>query len=200
VLARWRLRPALSEGKALGGPALEPAPREVQPGLRVTIGGGLVDRVPALDLVIDDFADHAFAGEVGPLGLEVETGHDRPLQAGCERELDPALHRDRHPELGHELLKGHLQRLGSALERRGLVELVPDDRLALSVSFELVLPAAAIPLQDLVHWQRVAVFELVAVVVAQRLVDAGADDHRGRFRLAMPEDVFAPPGFLARLP
>jgi hypothetical protein len=97
------------------------------------------------------------------------------------------------PELGHELLEGHLQRLGSALERRVLVELVPDDRLVLLVVFELVLPAAAIPLQDLVHRRWFAVFEPVAVVVGERLVDAAADHHCGRLRLAFAEQIFAPP-------
>ena len=60
-----------------------------------------------------------------------------------------------------------------------LVELVKDDLVALGVLLQEIAPALLVAVEHLFGGQLLAVLELVAVVVSQRVVDAAADHHPG---------------------
>ena len=99
--------------------AFQPAPGEVEPGLRVRVG--LVPRDQAvLDLEVDDRGRRLSVGALLER-LEVEVAEDGPLEIRRDRELQPSLDVDRIAEVRDQLRHGHLDGMAADPDGRKMI-------------------------------------------------------------------------------
>src|SRR5204862_3964187 len=95
---------------------------------------------------------------------------------------------------GDQLGEGELERVEADLEGGLLVEVgLPVDAALLLLGFELLEPAVAVGVAELVECECLVAFEPVAVVEGEGVVDAAAEEHRAVGGEALAEQVVPAP-------
>jgi hypothetical protein len=136
-------------------------------------------------------------GETSVRGLQVQIADDGPVDRVVEFELELVLDRDGVPELRDELLERDCDRCAAELERGQLLQVTSPHALLGVFLFEGFAPAVAVAVDDLLDAEVLALSEQPVVVEGQRLVDAGAEEHRAARRLTLTEQIPTPPSIRA---